>query len=139
VTVIGIGIASTTVMGVKKLDDLRAYQLALEFKAAVYRLVDLSDAARKDDQYKSQLFNCTASVAANIAEGWARFSTQEFGQFLRYARASLEEARVWIKDGVARRYFDQASISEPLLLADRCAATITALWRSLQPFNKKTR
>lgn len=126
-------------MGVKKLEDLHAYRLALEFRTEVYRLVDSSEAARRDDQFRSQLFNCVASVAANLAEGWSRFSAAEFCQFLRYARASVEEARVWLKDGVARRYFDEASIAESLRLADRCAATVTALWRSLQPFTKKNR
>ena len=134
----GIGFAFPYPVGVKRLDDLIAFQRANEFKAEVYRLVDASAAAR-DERFRLQLFDAASSVAANIAEGWSRFSAPEFCQFLRYARASLEESRVWLRDGVARRYFDEASISQSLQLADRCAATITALWRSLQPFTKKPR
>jgi len=92
-------------VGVKRLDDLIAFQRANEFKAEVYRLVDASAAAR-DERFRLQLFDAASSVAANIAEGWSRFSAPEFCQFLRYARASLEESRVWLRDGVARRYFD---------------------------------
>jgi four helix bundle protein len=113
--------------------------LAFALRSEVYRLVNSREAAQRDDQFRAQIFDCAASVSANIAEGWARFSAPEFCQFLRYARASLEEAKVWLKDGVARRYFDDTSIDLLLRLADRCAATITALWRSLQPFTKKPR
>ena len=127
----------TARVGVKKLEDLHAYQLAIELRAQVYRVFDSSVAARRDDQFRSQLFNSAGSVAANVAEGWSRFSAPEFCQFLRYARASVEETKVWLDDGVARGYFDAASITATLRLADRTSATITALWRSLQPFKKR--
>jgi four helix bundle protein len=126
-------------MGVKRLEDLQAFQRADAFKLEVYRLANASEMARSDERYRSQLFDAAASVGANIAEGWKRFSAAELCQFLRYARGSLEESLVWLNDGVARGYFDIATIGSALQLADQCGATIIALWRSLQPFVKKGR
>lgn len=124
-------------VGVKRLDDLIAYQRALEFKAEVYRIARESDRVQRDDQFRAQLLNATASIAANIAEGWGRFSASEFCQFLRYARASVEESRVWLEDGVARGYFGAATIDPAINRARQCEAAIMGLWRSLQPFTKK--
>jgi four helix bundle protein len=129
--------AIASAVGVQRLEDLSAYQLATELKAEVYRLADSSDRVRLDDRYRLQLFDASASVAANIAEGWARFSAAEFCQFLRYARASLTESQTWLHDGVARGYFTSSEAVPALRLASRCGAATTALWRSLQPFIKK--
>jgi four helix bundle protein len=124
-------------MGVKRLEDLSAYQLAVDFKKEIYRLAELSPAIQRDDRYRFQLFDAAASVAANIAEGWARFSAAEFCQFLRYSRASLEEAQTWLHDGVTRGYFRSVDAVPALKLASRSSAASLALWRSLQPFIKK--
>src|SRR3954469_19387677 len=126
-------------MGVKQLQELGAYQLALDFKAEVYRVAGASPRVREDDQYRCQLFDASSSAAANIAEGWARFSAAEFCQFLRYARGSLEESQTWLHDGVNRGYFKSDDILPALRLCSRCTAATTALWRSLQPFVKKGR
>jgi four helix bundle protein len=126
-------------VGVRRLEDLSAYQLAIEFKTEVYRLSDSSARIRSDEQFRLQLFDACASVAANVAEGWARFNAAEFCQFLRYARGSLEEAQTWLHDGVARGYFNSTEVVPALKLASRCSATIVALFRSLQPFIKKGR
>lgn len=126
-------------MGVRRLEELAAYQLALEFKSEVYRIAGLRRRVQEDVQYRSQLFDASASVAANIAEGWARFSASEFCQFLRYARASLEESQTWLHDGVNRGYFTSDDVLPALRLASRCAAATIGLWRSLQPFIKKGR
>ena len=118
---------------------VRTYQLALEFKAEVYRIAGSNRRVQEDERYRSQMFDAAASVAANISEGWARFSAAEFCQFLRYARASLEESQTWLHDGVSRGYFKSEEVVPALRLASRCAAATIGLWRSLQPFIKKGR
>ena len=79
-------------MGVKRLEDLVAFQLAVEFKLEVYRLIRESPAARRDFRFRAQLSDASASVEACLAEGWHRYVAGEFVTFLRYARASLAEA-----------------------------------------------
>ncbi len=63
-------------MGVKKLEDLVAYQLAVEARKAVYALVRKHARADQDFRYRDQLFDAAASVEANIAEGWRRYAAR---------------------------------------------------------------
>lgn len=121
-------------MGVQRLEELRAFTLAVQFKLAAYALVHAHPAAENDARFRSQLFDAAASVEINIAEGWRRHSAGEFCHFLKYSRASLQEAERWIHDGVARGYYSADAIADVLTLADQCGRTTMALWKSLRPF-----
>jgi len=126
-------------MVVKRLEDLVAFQLALEFKRSTYALVHSSPAANNDLRFKSQLFDSAASVEANIAEGWRRFAPGEMAQFLRYALGSLEEAKRRVQDGIDRGYFRPDDCEAALTLARRCGAATMALWKSRKnsPYRNK--
>ena len=126
-------------MGVQRLEDLRAFQAAIEMKLAVYALVHDHRPAGDDARFRTQLFDAAASVEMNIAEGWRRHNAGEFSQFLRYSRASLEEAERWIRDGIARRHYSIADAQRALDLANTCGRLTMALWKSLQPFIKDKR
>lgn len=56
-------------------------------------------------------------------------------QFLRYARASPEEARRRLADGVARGHFAATSCEAAFTHANRCGAATTGLWKSLNLLN----
>jgi four helix bundle protein len=121
-------------MGVKRLEDLAAFQLAVSFKLDVYRLIREQPEAANDWRFRSQLFAAAAGVESNIAEGWRRHRAAEMATFLRYARASLAEAERWLHDGVARGYYPVAALESAVEHCHRCGAATTALWKSLQPF-----
>ena len=126
-------------MGVKRLEDLVAFQLAVELKRGVYALVDGNSRARSDWRYRDQIFDAALGGESNIAEGWHRHGAAEIAQFLRYALASLAETERRLRDGVDRNYF---TLSEVEPLRRTCSRTIgatTNLWKSLQPFIKKKR
>src|SRR5512147_3203971 len=119
-------------MGARTLDDLIAWQLAVEFRDAVYALVRTSVEATRDYRYRNQLSNATAGVSANITEGFHRARPREFAQFLSYARASLAEAEDRIRDGIARGYFTAEACAAALLLAKRYCMAILRLIQSLR-------
>jgi four helix bundle protein len=118
-------------MGVQRLEDLAAYQLAVEFKLLVYGLLEKRPAAQRDFKYCDQLRDATSGVEGNIAEGWRRYLAGDMAQFVRVALASLEEAKVRLGDGVHRRYFSEADIQEALAIGRRCGAATMGLLRSL--------
>jgi len=126
-------------MGVQRLEELLVFQTALEMKLAVYELVRTHQSATEDVRFRSQLFDAAASVEMNVAEGWRRHNAGEFSQFLRYSRASLEEAERWVHDGIARRHYSIADAQHTLDLMDTCGRLTMALWKSLQPFVKNNR
>lgn len=126
-------------MGVRRVEELRAFQHARAFKREVYALVRASPDANCDLKYRSQLFESAASAEMNIAEGWRRFGAGEIAQFLRFSRASLEEAERRLRNGVDRGYFTMEVCGPAFDHAGECGAATMALWKSLQPFMKKPR
>jgi four helix bundle protein len=123
-------------MGVKKVDELIAFQLAHEFKLEAYRITGESPEASRDLKFKGQLFEAASGVESCIAEGFRRWLAPEFAQFLRYALASLEESEVRLRDGVDRGYFTGEGIAPAGQLAKRCRVASLRLHHSLQRFRR---
>ncbi len=122
-------------MGIKRIEDLVAFQRAVLFKDGIYALVLATPSASRDWEWRRQIFDAAMSVESNIAEGWARRSAPQICQFLDYAHASLDETRRRLTDGVARGHFT-ADECAPLLVHERmCGAAIRGLHKSLQPFS----
>jgi four helix bundle protein len=121
-------------MGVKRLEELRAWQVTRAFKLEVYRLLRGSPDASADFRFRSQLQEAVASGESNIAEGFHRFVAGEFAHFLGFARASIAEAQVRIQDGIDRGYFSALDATECLRLGIDAMALVTALKTSLQPY-----
>jgi len=124
-------------MGVQRLEDLSAFQLAVDFKLEVYRLIRDSPGARADWRFRAQLSDAASSVESCITEGWHRYRAGAMIPFLVYSRASLAEAERWLHDGVDRGYFNRGAIGGALTVAGRCGAALTNLRKSLEPFTKK--
>ena len=118
-------------MALYTLDELVAYQLALELKQRVFDLVYNSPAS-KDLKFAGQVTDAASSLPSDVAEGFYRFNPAEFAQFVKYARSSLQEVRVRLPDGVAKRYYAQADITEILLLIDRLSKVLGGLYFSLR-------
>jgi four helix bundle protein len=123
-------------MGVKRLDDLIAYQRAVAFKEAVYAVFETHPAAARDWRYRSQVYEAAASVESNIAEAWGRRSAGEKCQLLSYSLGSLFEAERRRLDGAARSYFKREDCEPALAQARRCLVATTRLRKSLEPFAK---
>jgi four helix bundle protein len=121
-------------MGVRRVEELLAYQLSLEFKRSAYELLTTYPRAAHDLRYRDQLCAAASAVPANIAEGFGRRTAREFRQYLSYARSSAGEAMIWLEDGVDRRHFPAEAINEALALGRRAAFMIARLQRSLAPF-----
>ena len=119
-------------MGVKRLEHLAAFQLAVEFKTNIYAIVRQHPEAYRDYRWRSQLFEAAADVESDIAEGWRRFKGKQICQFFNYALASLEEAKRRLIDGIHRGYFTEAECEPILVLGRRCGAATRAFMRTLE-------
>ena len=107
-------------MGVRRYQDLFAWQLAEALKKEIFRLVDRDRVKLASWKYRDQIVESSAAVPKDIAEGFVRYSPSQFKTFLDYALASLAESEEWLKDGVFRKYFSHEDAQEGLLLAKRC-------------------
>ena len=79
----------------------------------VYRLAEaLSDMIWKDfDQWPEkaqrtigyQAIRAADSIAANIAEGYGRYTSPDRRKFYLYARGSFEETKAWLRKAIRRQ------------------------------------
>ena len=118
-------------MGVKRLEDLDAFNLATAFKLAVYKLITDHPKAERDFKYCGELREAVSSSESNLAEGWRRYRRRDMANFVRIALASAEEAKVRLRDGIHRGYFTEDECERAFELGRRCGAATMALLRSL--------
>ena len=121
-------------MGVSRIEDLVAYHFAGEFKLEVYGLINTSPEARRDFKFKAQLQDAASGIEATISEGFARINAGDFAVFLRYALASLAEAKTYVKDGVDRGYFREADCRLAFVWAERSRRAILNLHATQRRF-----
>jgi len=76
----------------KKFEDINAWQKARELTSRIYRITGQGDFS-KDYGLKDQIRRSSVSIMSNIAEGFERSGTAEFGQFLSTAKGSAGEVR----------------------------------------------
>jgi len=118
-------------MALYKLEELVAYQLSMDLKKRVFRLLYNSPAA-KDLKLAGQISDAVSSLPSDISEGYYRFNPSEFANFVKYARGSLQEVRTRLPDGVAKGYYAQSDIDDLLTLAERLARVLGGLYFSLR-------
>jgi four helix bundle protein len=96
----------------KDFRDLTVWQIAHDLTLAVYRC---TGAFPREETYgiTSQLRRCSASVAANIAEGCGRSGNPEFGRFLGMAMGSASELEYFLLLARDLQYLN-ADTHEPL-------------------------
>jgi four helix bundle protein len=85
-----------------KVEDVRAYQLAIELADCVWSIVIEWDYFSKKT-VGIQYVNAVDSISANIAEGWGRFHKKDKMKFFYNARGSVEESKDWTDKGYKRK------------------------------------
>jgi four helix bundle protein len=93
-------------MGVRRFEDLIAWQLAFQLQEEVFAFTTREPATR-DPKYCSQIQESSRSAARNTAEGFGRYRPKEFQYFLRIAAASLHETKNHLLDGLKRGYHSE--------------------------------
>jgi four helix bundle protein len=89
--------------GVRRHEDLVAWQLCMELDALIFEATSSGSGAR-DFEWLDQIRASSGSAAPNIAEGFGRFGAREFVRYLRIAIASLNETSTHLNIGQGRGY-----------------------------------
>jgi four helix bundle protein len=118
-------------MGVRRYQDLVAWQLANELKRAVYELVEESS-ARDDRRFCEQIKDSAASAPRNLAEGFGAYRHPDFARYVRVAKASLAETDNHLGDGVDRRHWTMRQATALQELVDRAVGACVRLLRYLE-------
>jgi four helix bundle protein len=109
--------------------DLEVWKAARELRTAIYGLARCLPDFEKYG-LAAQLRRAAASVTANIAEGYGRYSYQENAQFCRQARGSLYELRDHLTTCVDEHYLSEDKSVQLERLAHRVIQLINGYIRS---------
>jgi four helix bundle protein len=90
-------------MGVKRFEDLIAWQLADRLQTDIFEFTSRPPASR-DFKYCDQIRDSIRSAKRNTAEGFGRYYPKEFARFLRIAAGSLQETKNHLQDGLKQQY-----------------------------------
>ncbi|MDP1908252.1 MAG: four helix bundle protein [Hyphomicrobium sp.] len=117
--------------GIRSYRDLRVWQMAMDLAEEAYRLTRVLPAAEMYGM-SSQMRRSSASIAANIAEGYGRETTGAYVQFLRTARGSLKEFETHILLAERVGLVEPASSAPLLKRAEDLGRMLNALIKSLR-------
>jgi four helix bundle protein len=79
-------------MTARRFEDLKVWQCAADLAVAIHELAD-TPSFRRRPALRDQICRASASVMANIAEGFGRYRYNEFRRFLIIARGSSAEVQ----------------------------------------------
>ena len=109
-----------------KLEDLKANQTAMEIGKMIYNIAGEWGYFDKKTM-GTQIVRAADSVAANISEGYGRYSYKEEKMFFFYARGSAHETRTWLHKARSRNLITQDQSSQLLQKTDYCIALLNGL------------
>ena len=77
-----------------------------------------------------QIIKSSDSIAANIAEGYGRYSPADRKVFYRYARGSFEETKAWLRKLIRRKVIEKEDIEKYTKIIDELGPKLNAFIRS---------
>ncbi|MCV0398076.1 MAG: four helix bundle protein [Rhizobiaceae bacterium] len=117
--------------GISSYRDLRVWKEAMELAAECYKL---SRALPREEAFglTAQIRRASASVPANIAEGYGRESSGSYVQFLRNAQGSLKELETHLLLAEKVELLGGTGLEPILARADAVGRMLRGLIRSIQ-------
>lgn len=111
--------------------DLEVWQAGMDLAGEVYRLTRQMP---RHEEYRlsAQLIRATASVPANIAEGFMRGTRKDYANFVSIARGSLAETETFLLLVQRLELASAPSVELALDQASRVGQMLTKLRQRLQ-------
>jgi len=108
---------------VERFEDLQVWQMAHDLSVTIYGLT-MDGEFSKDWGLRDQIQRAAVSIMSNIAEGFERYSRQEFKQFLSVARGSCAEVRSQIQLAKSLGYVTDSDCSK---ICEKCIGLSRAI------------
>lgn len=113
------------------IQDYEIYKLAEQLSDIIWNAYDnWSEKAQRTIGY--QVIRSSDSIAANLAEGFGRFTGPDRKRFYRIARGSFEETKAWLRKAYRRNVISKGEM-------DNCAEIINELGPKLNAFINSTK
>jgi len=107
----GTETARVPAVGIRRYEDLIAWQLARELERRVVAFTAIPPVA-SDFDYCRQVRRSSSSAARNLAEGFGRYLPGDFARFTRIALGSLNETRDHLASGREKGFMTEQLLVE---------------------------
>ena len=77
-----------------------------------------------------QIIRASDSIAANIAEGYGRYTPADRKRFYIYSRGSLEETKSWLRKLIRRKVLSKSDASKYQIVIDKLGPKLNAFINS---------
>ena len=113
----------------KEIYELDVYKLAEDLSDKVwYNFDKWPQKVQRTIGY--QIMQSADSIAANIAEGYGRYTPAERKLFYRYSRGSFEETKAWLRKLIRRNVIEKEEIEKYTKIIDELGPKLNAFIRS---------
>ncbi len=109
----------------KEVYELDVYRLAEELSDLIWFAYDTWD-SKAQQTLGQQVIRAVDSVAANIAEGYGRYTPADRKKFYLYARGSFEETKCWLRKAFRRKVISPAEVATYKRLIDELGPKLNA-------------
>ena len=114
----------------KEVYELDVYRLSEELSDLVWYSYD-SWSQKSQHTIGHQIIRSADSIAANISEGYGRYSSADRKKFYLYARGSFEETKWWLRKSIRRKIIvSEKEIAQIKKLVDELGPKLNAFIRS---------
>ena len=113
----------------KEIYELDIYKLSEALSDMIWYAFDKwTEKIQKTIGY--QIIRASDSIAANLAEGYGRFTPADGKIFYRYARGSFEETKAWLRKLIRRNVIPDNEITKYTEIIDELGPKLNAFIRS---------
>jgi len=109
----------------KNVTELDVYKLSEELSDMVW--VDFNDWDKKaQNTIGYQIIRAADSIAANIAEGYGRYTPPDRKKFYLYSRGSFEETKAWLRKLIRRKVLNKTQTDKYQLIIEKLGPKLNA-------------
>ena len=113
----------------KDIVALDVYKLAEELSDMIWSAHDQwSTKAKNTLGY--QIIRSSDSIAANIAEGYGRYTPADRKRFYLFARGSFEETKAWLRKAIRRKVIPTSDVEAYKQIIDQLGPKLNAFIKS---------
>jgi four helix bundle protein len=113
----------------KEVYELDVYKLAEDLSDLIWDDFDKWH-IKAQNTIGYQIIRSSDSIAANLAEGYGRYTPADRKLFYRYARGSFEETKAWLRKLIRRKIIGESEISEYQKIIEELGPKLNAFIKS---------
>jgi len=113
----------------KEVYELDVYKLAEDLSDLIWYAFDEWPAKVKHS-IGYQIIRSSDSIAANLSEGYGRYTPADRKLFYRYARGSFEETKAWLRKLIRRKVITDKHVNKYTRIIDELGPKLNAFIRS---------